>query len=326
MSDYLRTNVKLLEDAAGFSTWEVKLRDILVDQDYGEYVFGSLTDEPKVNDEANADEVKARQEWRTKQSKALAMIRLRVGDGPMPYIRGATTAKQAWDKLQSIYAPKGAITIIHLRRRLYSLRCGEEEPIEGHLRTLATLRTDLEKYGVTLSEPDFAIIILTSLPDSWDHWTGNFDLTQVKESEDLISRVIQHAKQPSAKPENETSSTALAAFKGKSGSSHTHDSSRPGACFHCGRLGHRADECRAKQAGKSFSEKEKQRNFEYKSKHNKGKSGGTKANLAQEPQQDVVFMAQAGPTLTKDSWLLDSGASVHITNNKSHFFAYSALM
>nr|GAT50129.1 predicted protein [Mycena chlorophos] len=209
----LRTKVKHLENAAGFSTWEVKLQDILTDNDYDEYVFGSKTTEPTITDPANADEVKTHSDWRCAQVKALAIIRTRVGDSPMAYIRSAKTGKEAWDKLQSIYMPKGAITIIHLRRRLYSLRCGEEEPIEEHLHTLSTLRTDLEKYGVTLSEPDFAIIILTSLPDSWDHWTGNFDLTQLKDSEDLISRVIQHAKQPSAKPENETSSTALAAFK-----------------------------------------------------------------------------------------------------------------
>jgi hypothetical protein len=54
-------------------------------------------------------------DWTSKQKKALSHIRLRVGDGPMAYIRNTATGAEAWETLESIYRPKGAISIIHVQ-------------------------------------------------------------------------------------------------------------------------------------------------------------------------------------------------------------------
>ncbi|KAJ7161643.1 hypothetical protein C8R46DRAFT_1222865 [Mycena filopes] len=58
-----------------------------------------------------------------------------------------------------------------------------------------------------------------------------------------------------------------------------------------------------------------------------GSSSSDSANLAREHSpDDIAFMAIGeDQKLTRKSWLLDSAASVHITNDKSLFHAYTPL-
>jgi hypothetical protein len=88
--------------------------DILTDQELDTYVKGSKRDKPAPG--AEAEVINA---WERGTRKALSSIRLRVAESPMAYIRRATTAKEAWDKLESIYQPKGALAVIHVRRKLF---------------------------------------------------------------------------------------------------------------------------------------------------------------------------------------------------------------
>ncbi|KAJ6459988.1 hypothetical protein C8R45DRAFT_942041 [Mycena sanguinolenta] len=178
-------------------------------------------------------------------------------------------------------------------------RVDSENPSVQQLAVFESLIDDIE----------FAITILTSLPDSWDNWVGGIDLNIVRNSEDIISRILQQAGRPHAKPDADD--TALPAFgsKGK----HSHNSgNRRDACFHCGRPGHRVNECRDKQNGTTYTEQEKQQNYDRTSRFKKrGNSGTSKANLAEEKNDsDVVFTANEHRGLTRDSWLLDSAASI----------------
>lgn len=144
--------IKQLEDARGYSAWATKMIDVLTDQDLDDYVIGSKTAEPTVGENASAQAVAAHAEWKKKQRKALSAIRLRVGDGPMAYIQMATTAVDARTKLARVYQPKGAISIIRLRRQLFRAACVEGEDVEQHIRNLTQIRSTLEGFGSIIDE------------------------------------------------------------------------------------------------------------------------------------------------------------------------------
>src|SRR5262245_56841165 len=112
--------IKLLDRATSYPSWATKMMDISTDQDMDKYVTGSEKNKPTGTVTAGDMD-----KWERGQRKALSSIRLRVGEAPMAYIRRAATAKDAWEKLQSIYQPKGAIAIIHLRRKLYRAQSDE---------------------------------------------------------------------------------------------------------------------------------------------------------------------------------------------------------
>jgi len=130
--------IKLLDGAALYPSWATKMMDILTDQDMDKYVTG-----PKSVKPTGTVTTEDMEKWERSTRKALLSIHLRVGESPIAYIRRATTAKEAWEKLQSIYQPKGAISIIHLCQKLFQAQCDEGDDVESHIRTLTDLRDEL---------------------------------------------------------------------------------------------------------------------------------------------------------------------------------------
>ena len=178
--------IKLLDGAASYPSWQTKMMDILTDQDMDKYVTGSQADKP-----TGTVKPEDMEKWERGTRKALSSIRLRVGEAPMAYIRRSTTAKEAWNKLQSIYQPKGAISIIHLRRKLFRAQCDEGDDVETHIRELTELRDELANFGQTIEESEFAVCILTSLPDSWDNWVSGIEFTKITDSSDIVACILQ---------------------------------------------------------------------------------------------------------------------------------------
>ncbi|CAK5283013.1 unnamed protein product [Mycena citricolor] len=172
----------------------------------------------------------------------------------MAYIQACTMAVDAWTRLQPVYQPKGAISIICLRRHLFRTLCEERENIEEHIRKLTQMRTALQNFGQTIDEAKFATIILTSLPESCDNWVNGIDLTTIKESKEIVAWIIQQAGRPQAKP-NLLEETALPAFGISRPSTGTGE-----GCFHFGRPGHWIAECRDQQNGRIYTDQQRRAN------------------------------------------------------------------
>ncbi|KAJ7138257.1 hypothetical protein C8R44DRAFT_531271, partial [Mycena epipterygia] len=88
--------IQHLSGEENYSTWAVKLTDILTDQgliDYG-------------------TQAAAIAEWDKKDRQALSQIRLRVSDDPLVYITNAKTSSAAWNTLADTYQPKGVIAVV----------------------------------------------------------------------------------------------------------------------------------------------------------------------------------------------------------------------
>lgn len=87
------------------------------------------------------------------------------------------TISEAWNTLAEMYQPKGPIAIVLAQRKLFHAKCQEGAEIEEHIRTLTHYRQQLHALGLKLSEDEFAITILTSLPDSWNSFIQGVDTT-----------------------------------------------------------------------------------------------------------------------------------------------------
>jgi hypothetical protein len=81
-----------------YTTWSVKMEDILTDQGLLDYVLGIIS-RPQHTRNADGDivdpqgtQAQAIQAWDCKDRQALSQIRLRVSDDPLVYITDAKTS------------------------------------------------------------------------------------------------------------------------------------------------------------------------------------------------------------------------------------------
>jgi hypothetical protein len=108
-----------------------------------------------------------------------------------------------------MYLPKGAIGIIQAHYKLFHAQCQEGEDINEHIRTMTRYCKELTLLGSKLSEDEFSITLLTSLPDSWDTFIQGVDTSTLSDSTKLIAQILEQLCRKDAKPNSDD--VALAA-------------------------------------------------------------------------------------------------------------------
>ncbi|OJT11738.1 Retrovirus-related Pol polyprotein from transposon TNT 1-94, partial [Trametes pubescens] len=213
-----------------YHTWRIQMQDILAELELWEYVSGNNTLP------ANTTQQSA---WCKKDAKALRAIRLRIAKDVLVYAQDAKTSKEVWDTLAETFQESGPIGIIEARCKLFHAQCPEGGDIEEHLRKLRSYQSELHALGQIVSDTDFSMIILTSLPDSWNPFIRAIDPTDLAPpsagqsarltSAKLIARIHQEDRCSKREDKPETALKAV-------------DKSNT-TCHKCGRRGHWLRKC-----------------------------------------------------------------------------------
>ena len=79
------------------------------------------------------------------------------------------TTAGIWSRLESLYMTKSLSNNLYMKKQLYCLRMAEGTPILQHLNAFNKIVSDLLALEMKLKEKDKALILLSSLPPSYDH-------------------------------------------------------------------------------------------------------------------------------------------------------------
>jgi gag-polypeptide of LTR copia-type len=105
-------------------------------------------------------------------------------------------------------------------------------PIEEHIQILHGYQEELHNLGQKIDREEFSIILLTSLPESWNNYIALVDTTALKDSQKLIAYILEHDQQLSIRNSDDMALT----WKKKFNPNIT--------CFRCGEKGQIGQQCK----------------------------------------------------------------------------------
>ena len=92
----------------------------------------------------------------------------------MIHLSGANTARDMWNQLTMVKEARGRLGILATHQALYRATAEEGMDMVDHISKLRGLQNELHAMENLVSDEDFLMIIITSLPESWDNYTGSF--------------------------------------------------------------------------------------------------------------------------------------------------------
>ena len=172
-----------------------------------------------------------------------------------------------------------------------------------HISKLRGLQNELHAMENLVTDEDFVMIIITSLPESWDNFTGSFlgasgNKTTIP-SHELIARLLDEDRRRKGRIGGGAGMTLLSKGKDRKGINKDKE------CYNCKKTGHISSECWAKGGGKE-------------GQGPKGRKGTGKRNRAHQAKEvnsslnDACFMAGNLQDSSKYDWLLDSCTTSHV--------------
>jgi gag-polypeptide of LTR copia-type len=151
----------LKEDGSNYVGWKTRTMQILRMRGLDSVVTGS---DPKP-DTSKGTELA---EWQARDQEALTQIMLSISDGALRLISHHVSSKPAWDALQARWEGSGVQSLVFLVEKLFSDKATDDESMADFISKQRSIATNIHNLGLTLPEALLALILLHTLPSSYD--------------------------------------------------------------------------------------------------------------------------------------------------------------
>ena len=125
--------------------------------------------------------------------QAAGTIWLCLSDQVIYHVIDENSSKKIWEKLESQFMSKTTTTKVYLKQKLYGLKMQEGSDLVEYMSAFNQVVMDLARLGVTIAGEDRVILLLCSLPPSYDHLITT--LTHNKETvknEDITAALLSY--------------------------------------------------------------------------------------------------------------------------------------
>ena len=274
-----------------FMTWKVQIKMSMMRED----LWGFINGHEAVPDISDSNYKK----YCTRRDRALSLIVMAIEPKLLYLIGDPTDPKEVFDKLSGIFQKKTFANKLRLRKRLYSVKFDAKTTMHNHLKCFVEIFSELAVLGDALEDEDKVIHLLASLPDDYDTIVTAIETQEKVPSWEAISEKLLNEELK--KKNKEEKPNALVTASGNA-SSTTQAANKTFKCFGCGKTGHIKKNC-------------------YFTKNKKTKNKPASANSAETKEYDscgLSVYSNTAITGTED-WIIDSGASRSMTNNRNNF-------
>ena len=315
--------------------WKVQIRHILRCRGQWEFAMGTA----ELKDDAS---VADKQKFEQKKCEPMATISCAVGTNQVHLIQNIDDPDKAWTVLKSRFEKNTIVAKLKLLEKYVTTKLSDGGDVEKHLQEMKEMVDQLGSMGYEQSQEEQIMTLLASLPRSYRPLVialgaqiSSVTVAQVENSildEDMcdpddfqdndqafIGNGMNYSHQPGRGHAGAFRGHGFRA-SGPRGGGHRQDKSRL-ECFNCGLKGNFSHECH---------EPRKPRNPSRSGRPNHRRRHRAKvANARDDTDEEFIFMGEVtAHTAGKDKcdkWIMDSGASAHMSWNKSLFTNYTIL-
>ena len=273
-------------DGNNYATWAVNMKSYLVIKDLWSAV--SAVDLSPAGVASN--------------QKAMAQLVLHVKENYKQGIANANNAKEAWDALKRAYQGQSTARQMQLKQELSHLSKERHETVTNYVGRASALRDQLVAAGHNLGAQELEMSVLNGLPKEYETIVTVLETTSNELRLDVLLPKLLQAEQRLSSGEKSDNRALYTNSTNKYKSKHgTGSTSKDKECWYCGNLGHIKADCRKKKHDDQM--------------HRNGGRRGAKPSTGGTGHSVVAAMGASSINWSRE-WVLDSGASRHMTGNK----------
>ncbi|GKC15501.1 retrotransposon protein, putative, ty1-copia subclass [Tanacetum coccineum] len=150
-------DIEKFDGTGDFGLWRVKMRALLI-QHGCEAALEVLPADMEAQAKAELNK------------KAHSAVILCLGNKVLREVIGETTAAGVWSKLETLYMTKSLANKLYLKKNLYTFYMPAGRKISEHIDEFNKIVLDLSNIEVKFEDKDLALLLLTSLPASFEHF------------------------------------------------------------------------------------------------------------------------------------------------------------
>lgn len=299
---------KLSDD--NFHIWKQKVEFVLAFRELDDVVTDAT---PPVDEDR-------KHEWKKRDAKAKAIIGLTLSDDHLDHVRGLATAADMWDALVNVFQRRTLLNKLNARRNFYSAKMNDGERVLVYINRVRQLASDLKSMDIAAEDEDIAMTVLCGLPDRFEHLIVAIDTVTSERQltlEFVKSRLLQEEQRLSERDSVVSKSNAALLSK---------HSLSPKHCDYCHKDGHTEPYCWKKQR----EERARAKNTKAKVAIAAGsKQSKTAVRCDTDSDSDdflcLITHAASRSAASSKVWHIDSGATAHMTFDRSLFETFEAV-
>ena len=290
---------------SNYPTWKVQIKMLLIKQGLWDVM----------NEDIPEDPVEYRK-YSSKRDRALATIVLNVDTSLLYLIGDPVDPVNVWTKLEAQFQRKSWANKLSLRRKLYGIKLKVNESVQAHIKSMVEIFDALSVIGDHVEEEDRVVHILASLPESFEMLVTALEAnSEVPALEVVVERLLHEESK-----KNEKGNCKVPCHDALVGR-HQKFKDKSLVCYQCGKTGHIRRNCDMTGNKKKESAHMTNHRNKYRT-HDSSSSDEENEDNNFDECEALIVIDKALSTVSKESknkWIIDSGASKHMCNDKQMF-------